>query len=216
MGLLEFILIAIGLVLIFGSFYVPEKLSKKDLDLIANLSEAELRVTVEKKLEEAKSQIEDAAETAVEQVGDAAERRMEKESNEKIMAISEYSDQVLEVIHKSHTEVTFLYSMLNDKYDELTGYVGKLMALKKDLDYSSQQAEWVNEQITMAREEAFVAEEPKILEKEPVLEEEEANVADKEQILAYYKSGMSEVEIARAMGLGIGAVRLVIGLYKGE
>ena len=35
-----------------------------------------------------------------------------------------------------------------------------------------------------------------------------------EQILSFWKEGMSEVEIAKTLGLGLGEVRLVLGLYK--
>ena len=45
-------------------------------------------------------------------------------------------------------------------------------------------------------------------------EDEDANHNGK--ILALCKQGMSDVEIARTLGLGLGEVRLVIGLYKGE
>ena len=37
------------------------------------------------------------------------------------MAISEYSDTVMENMNKTHNEIMFLYNMLNDKHTELTG-----------------------------------------------------------------------------------------------
>ena len=36
------------------------------------------------------------------------------------------------------------------------------------------------------------------------------------EVLRLHKEGMSEVEIARTLGMGIGEVRLMIGLYRGE
>ena len=48
-------------------------------------------------------------------------------------------------------------------------------------------------------------------------EEEETDDANhNEKILMLCRQGMSDVEIARTLGLGLGEVRLVIGLYKGE
>ena len=44
---------------------------------------------------------------------------MERISNEKIMAVNEYSDTVLDAIHKNHEEVMFLYDMLSDKQQSL-------------------------------------------------------------------------------------------------
>ena len=37
-----------------------------------------------------------------------------------------------------------------------------------------------------------------------------------EQVLALHQSGATDVEIARTLGRGLGEVKLVIGLYKGE
>ena len=50
---------------------------------------------------------------------DKSERTMERISNEKIMAVHEYSDTVLEEIHKNHEEVVFLYDMLKGKRENL-------------------------------------------------------------------------------------------------
>ena len=54
---------------------------------------------------------------------------MEKETNEKIMAISEYSDTVMENMNKTHNEIMFLYNMLNDKHTELTGLATDLQKI---------------------------------------------------------------------------------------
>lgn len=59
----------------------------------------------------------------VEDIASDAEIRTEDQlknlSNESIMGISEYSDQVLDKIEKNHAEVVFLYNMLNEKQNEL-------------------------------------------------------------------------------------------------
>ena len=44
---------------------------------------------------------------------------LSKLSNEKIMAVSEYSDQILEKIARNHEEVVFLYNILNHKEKSL-------------------------------------------------------------------------------------------------
>ena len=36
------------------------------------------------------------------------------------------------------------------------------------------------------------------------------------QILSLHAQGASDVEIAKQLGLGLGEVKLVLGLYKGE
>ena len=59
-----------------------------------------------------------------------SEDKLEAISNDKIIAVGEYSDQVLEKINSNHKEVVFLYQMLNDKEDELKSTAAKLENLK--------------------------------------------------------------------------------------
>ena len=58
---------------------------------------------------------------------------MEKESNEQIMQIHEYSETVMESMKKTHDEIMFLYSMLNDKHTEMTSMTGDLQRLAADI-----------------------------------------------------------------------------------
>ncbi len=51
------------------------------------------------------------------------EDKLESLSNDKIIAVGEYSDQVLEKIEGNDKKVTFLYQMLNDKEEELKATV---------------------------------------------------------------------------------------------
>ncbi|MGN0170157.1 MAG: DUF6115 domain-containing protein [Lachnospiraceae bacterium] len=214
MGVLETVLILIGVVLVIGSYFVSDKLSQRDVEKIADLSEAELRVIVEKQIAQARSRIEDATQEVLEETSGKAERFMEKESNEKIMAISEYSDTVLESINKTHNEVMFLYSMLNDKYEELTNYANHLSSLKGQIDDCSRE---VLDAVNQRKEMEETSKEEVVLLAEETLpkEDREESIYHKDQILACYREGMTDVQIARQLGLGIGAVRLIIELYKG-
>jgi hypothetical protein len=47
-------------------------------------------------------------------------------------------------------------------------------------------------------------------------EMEDDGVNHNDEILAMHKQGISDVQIARDLGLGLGEVKLVIGLFKGE
>lgn len=115
------ILLLIGVVFMIGSFFVTEKLSPSELNQIAELSEEELKRIIDRGLKNAETQIEDAIDEQVDQSSEKVDRSLEKVTNDKIMAISEYSDTVIESMNKTHNEVMFLYSMLNDKHTELTG-----------------------------------------------------------------------------------------------
>lgn len=208
MGALEIILILAGVAFLLCGYFLPEKLSTKELDKIAELSEAEIAHIVQKKLDGAKSHIENDLDDAMESSYEKIIRQMEKDSNEKIMAISEYSDSVLDSISKTHNEVMFLYSMLNDKYDELTTYANHLSTLKEDI----MEMENSRENMAVIREDNSDA-----AEEEPVFEAtEEVCENHNEQILTMYMEGKEPVDIARELGVGIGVVRLVLDLYKGD
>lgn len=127
------ILLLIGVVFMIGSFFVTEKLSPSELNQIAELSEEELKRIIDRGLKNAETRIEDAIDEQVDQSSEKVDRSLEKVTNDKIMAISEYSDTVIESMNKTHNEIMFLYSMLNDKHTELTGMAADLQRLAADV-----------------------------------------------------------------------------------
>ena len=126
MTAIEVALLLIGVVFILGSFFIMEKLSPTELTRVAELSEEELRIVIDRELGTAGAKISDMADQAVDLSIDQVQRRMEKSTNEKIMAISEYSNSVMEKLEKINHEVTFLYSMLGDKHTELNENMAQL------------------------------------------------------------------------------------------
>ena len=133
MTAVEIKLIIVGIVFLLVSFLVQEKLSPKDIESITNLSENELKIIVEKQLKNANDQVEDAITDVVEDKTETTKRALEKETNEKIMAIDEYSNTVLESMNKTHNEILFLYSMLNDKHTELTDLATQLQQFSEHM-----------------------------------------------------------------------------------
>ena len=133
MTMIEIILLLVGCVFMIGSFFISEKLSSSELDKIAELSEDELKKIIEREVNNAGTQMDDVIEQKIEEAGEQAERAMEKESNEQIMQIHEYSETVMESMKKTHDEIMFLYSMLNDKHTEMTSMTGDLQRLAADI-----------------------------------------------------------------------------------
>jgi len=125
MTMIEIILLLVGCVFMIGSFFISEKLSSSELNKIAELSEDEVN--------NAGTQMDEVIEQKIEEAGEQAERAMEKESNEQIMQIHEYSETVMESMKKTHDEIMFLYSMLNDKHTEMTSMTGDLQRLAADI-----------------------------------------------------------------------------------
>jgi hypothetical protein len=222
---IEITLVIIGLILMIGSFFLQEKLSPKDIESITDLSEKELKMIVEKQLKNANTKVEDSIEQMMDEALGISERAMEKESNEKIMAISEYSNTVLESMNKTHNEILFLYSMLGDKHTELTSLASQLQQFSDQM--KSTESEMLRNLAEAAKEvEQKVAEsdpmdEDSMLRASVEVEHEqeeygEDGVNHNERILFLHQQGVSDVEIARDLGLGLGEVKLVIGLFKGE
>ena len=58
---------------------------------------------------------------------------MDRITNEKMMAVSEYSDTVLEQIHKDHQEAVFLYDMIDSKYKQVKNAAAELNQLEKSV-----------------------------------------------------------------------------------
>ena len=133
MTMIEIILLLVGCVFMIGSFFISEKLSSSELNKIAELSEDELKKIIEREVNNAGTQMDEVIEQKIEEAGEQAERAMEKESNEQIMQIHEYSETVMESMKKTHDEIMFLYSMLNDKHTEMTSMTGDLQRLAADI-----------------------------------------------------------------------------------
>ena len=118
MEVIEILLLIIGICIFLFSFLVPVK-ENADMKQTKELAKEEVKELVAGQMQEIRQQVDDTVEEAVAYAMEKTERSLERISNEKIMAVSEYSDTVLAEIHKNHQEVMFLYDMLNDKHDKL-------------------------------------------------------------------------------------------------
>jgi hypothetical protein len=119
MTALEIILIIIGLIIFGGSFFISEKITASSEQLKAAIDLNEVKKLIQLQINNMSDEIDAAINEAVENSTGGVQRSMEKLSNEKIMAINEYSDTVMDAINKNHNEVMFLYGMLNDKNKEI-------------------------------------------------------------------------------------------------
>ena len=210
----EITLILVGIIFVLVSFFVQEKLTPKDVQEITRLSEKELKIIVERELKNANDKVEDAIDAVVEQSQENAKRLMEKETNEKIMAINEYSNTVIESMNKTHNEILFLYNMLNDKHTELTGLASQLQQFSEQVKHT--QDEMMTHLTETVKVSEPVEEQPQQISPKASVAEETDNGSFNDQVLALHQNGVSDVEIARKLGRGLGEVKLVIGLYKGE
>ena len=195
-----FFLLLTGVVFMVGSFFITERLSPSELNKITELSKDELGRIIDGALADAKSKVEESIEAQIDASSEQVERALEKETNEKIMAISEYSDTVMENMNKTHNEIMFLYNMLKS--------IQEGMAKKKAAEPAP-----VPKPEPAAKKVETKEQEVPVLKKEEEPETEENHTG---RILEMRKKGMQSVEIAKALGVGLGEVNLVLGLYKGD
>lgn len=315
MGILEIILLIIGGAIFILSFVLPKNKEEMDSET-RKFTKEQIRNLLDREFAIVQSKIEDTVSETIEESTAETERALEKVTNEKIMAISEYSNTVIEDINKNHKEVLFLYDMLNDKHatikstvTEVEKTVGEVVQTAKDIEISAREtakeaksseeaakraadianrvekaAEVIQGKVDESREEvaslAGVQLEPETdmenmelqaietVEPEENQEfasdseneisdaEEDTTVSSKEQkndfvqgivagapkiiledeneenpqfyviepqdggnsnerILSLHEAGMSNVAIAKELGLGVGEVKLVIDLFEG-
>lgn len=118
---LEIALFVLAVVFIVISFFITANNEKVD-----NNKAKAANVPDTKELQALSVRIINDVNKQAETVLQESEESMEKLSNEKIMAIDEYSGQVVEKIETNHREVVFLYQLLQDKEEELKATASKL------------------------------------------------------------------------------------------
>lgn len=124
MSAIEILLLVVGAIILTAGYLLPAKNKETDRSVSAG-QEKKITELVGQAIEDAKGRIEDIVDETVSYSMEKTERTMERISNEKIMAIHEYSDTVLAEINKNHEEEVFLYDMLNSKHDSLVETVSE-------------------------------------------------------------------------------------------
>ncbi len=228
------VLIIIGLIFIFVSFMISEKLSEdqEDKEGVIKIPE-ELSEEQKEKIDKL---IRDYMDSQTEDRLTEIETRLSEIVNQKTLALGDYAVTVNEEIERNHKEVVFLYDMLSEKQKEIMTSVNMVDEYKKDIATmiqhgtvqtvlnQNQQQEKEN-RAEETKEAEPVSEEQELeevireVEETPIPEETEKeleNVDNKEMILEMHRAGLSILEIAKHLGLGVGEVKLVVDLYQGE
>ncbi|MCM1498936.1 MAG: DUF6115 domain-containing protein [Clostridium sp.] len=143
------IMIAIGVILSIASFFISEKLFKKEdnvnLDLFTidenyEFSERELRI-IKRKIEDV---IANHAKDIIYETNDS----LSNMANEKTLALGDYAVTVCEEIERNHKEVMFLYSMLDDKQKEIMNTVKSVDGLQRGIVNTAATVDDAKRQVT--------------------------------------------------------------------
>ena len=232
MGILEIVLLIAGVIIFTGSFFLPLG-GEKNTGIDQKSAKEEIHGLVEEEMNNVRSKMQDKMEETSEDAIEKAERALERLTNEKIMAVNEYSDTVLQEIHKNHEEAMFLYDMLNSKHANIKDTVSKMdkavkAAENKTLENKTAENKAAAEKTATDKTAGTVAEEKTVdaSQTETLIQPENSpeigfmgetvqeGQNNNEKILEMHKQGKSTVAIAKELGLGVGEVKLVIDLYK--
>lgn len=237
MEAIEIVLLIAGVLIFVLSFVIPAK--KEEMSAEAKESaRKEIAELISADVETAKGKIGDIVDETVNYSIEKTERSLERMTNEKIMAVNEYADTVLGEINKNHTEVMFLYDMLNEKHQSIKETAAEVTQAVKRAEMMTGEAvvleptqvenfkaEPVAKKTKTEKSSAKKARSEKQIENMPVLtnspdlnfipDGNDDGKNNNDMILALHKQGKSNVAIAKELGLGVGEVKLVIGLFEG-
>lgn len=207
------LLMVLGMAFIFVSYAFAEKLSKNDES--ENIIKIPTELTEEQK-SKIKKLIDDYMDENVDGKMSDIEAKLSEIVNNKTLALGDYAVTVNEEIERNHNEVMFLYSMLSDKQKEIMNTAVVVDEYRKDVEAFIEKNNLTNVQVEHREEQEF-EEEIENMEQESIEAGEEVPVdGNKDIILEMHKSGLSILEIAKHLGLGVGEVKLVVDLYQGE
>lgn len=228
MSLMEIVLLVVGAGLFIISFFISDK-EPEMTKTIQKQALAEINRLVDEKMNQVKGHIDDVVDEAVSYSMEKTERSLERITNEKIMAVNEYSDTVLAEIHRNHEEAVFLYDMLNDKHTNLKDTMSKASRAAKEITDTAKEAEAVvntmhrlsvnqNDLSDSKPSEAVTTpseEKQESIEQEIQQDNAETRFDNKnERVLELYKQGKSSVAVAKELEMGVGEVELILGLFS--
>lgn len=223
------ILIIIGVICIVVSFVMTgrefDNTNKGDVKSVPRDVITEQYEFNEQELELIHSKVEDRIHEIAEQRIVQTDDVLATMTNEKMMAIGDYAVTVCDEIEKNHKEVMFLYSMLNDKEKELKSLIVEADSQIKKMKKANEQM--LQDFIGTDPEFAGLDDTKLDLSDETSITNDIHNQFESENdfaienntndiILEMHKSGMSILEIAKQLGLGVGEVKLVVNLYQGD
>ena len=226
MTAIEIILIIIGFLCLCVSCFVAKKNSGFAEGQKESLSS---ELWTEKEEEKIKERVGEILSERQDELVDTTEERMNRLCNDKIMAVDEFSQQILEKIDANHQEVVFMYNMLSEKEKELKEFMSKPVkkesmaetrmasepAVSNRMDLNPVTAS----QTAISRLTANTQEAEKKAVKNETSKPEmsvagQGNVNEK--IKELHKQGKSVLEISKQLNIGQGEVKLVLALYGGD
>jgi hypothetical protein len=231
MNPIEIVLIVIGSIIIIISCILVDR-SKNSTDKQNGAAVNQSPIS-EQELSKVKDRINSILTEISEETVVRTDDSLSKLSNETIMAVNEFSEQILEKLKRNHEEVVFLYNMLNDKEKELKAAIAEVDSSRKKVEeIKDSNRETIKVQTVKkspAANNPIQSAAPSVQQTKRTKPETKSTEGNTElltlnsvnsnsntQILSLYSQGKSIMEISKLLGLGQGEVKLVIDLFKGK
>ncbi len=140
MTAIEIILIITGFAVLCISFFVSKRIEGEAYSGDGTVSET---VWTEQEEKMIRDRIQEILKDYQMDIIDDTENQMNRLCNDKIMALDEFSQQILSKMESNHQEVVFMYNMLNEKEQEIAKIVST--SISSDLETDSQSQEFGEE-----------------------------------------------------------------------
>ncbi|SHJ93612.1 hypothetical protein SAMN02745136_01261 [Anaerocolumna jejuensis DSM 15929] len=208
MGTLAIILIIIGIAIIIISCFMVDKTDKKSSDFVLDTA---LNQSMTDFSSDLKQKFEDACNETTEGYLFKADNQLSQLSNEKIIAVNDFSEQILEKIKHNHEEVVFLYNMLGEKEEDLKSLMKNADRQKKLLEEASAHPVAAENKAPQPKKNTSAKTEAKAVKP---ADNVETGGNSNQKILELYSNGFSIVDISKTLEIGQGEVKLVVDLYR--
>ena len=134
--------------------------------------------------------------------------KMEQRILELMGRFKHVSSMRLEMLDRKIEEIKRVMREANDLYSSLVVKMTDIMKLKEEF------MEERREKVEPPVEEVPAVEVVESKKEEKEEEEIEEDLSIEKKIVQMYDSGMSDIEIARKLGIGVGEVRLMLALFR--
>ena len=226
MTAIQILLLIAGAVIFALGFIIPAGRDQGGFDTARERKEysEKLKQITDNEIKEASRRVRDIVDEEVTLAHDNASRSLEKLTNEKIMAINDYGKTVTDEIERNHKEVVFMYDMLNDKTTDLKNTIRKYENLEKSAAEKKKPAAKPETAESIHIPKMFAA--PRSDAKSGGEgASDQGSSSDKavaavvsgnygKDVIALHNKGVSDIEIAKKLGIGVGEVRLAISLNE--
>ncbi|MCR5774987.1 MAG: hypothetical protein K6G42_07880 [Lachnospiraceae bacterium] len=220
MTVIQILLLIAGAVIFALGFILPEGKNDRNYDSAGFRKEYKDKIDeiANAELKDVSRRVRDIVDEEVSLAYDNSARSLEKVTNEKIMAINEYGKTVTDEIERNHKEVVFMYDMLNDKTTDLKNTIRKYENMERSVKETKKPVHKSETTDNIRIPKMFAA--PKNgSEKNSVKKSGQDDVAASvvngnygREILSLHKQGISDIDIAKKLKIGVGEVRLAISL----